>query len=722
MKKKRGSSLAYVLLITAGVMVVGTTCLSTLSMGLKTTIQENKRVQSLYGADAGIEWAKSLLIGTFQTATEYAEQQVKEEYKYDFDSSKLEDLNLLFKQKFREFVSPNESNKDNVNNEFVQALVDKKYYDSTDKSSAIEIGFSDDETGIEPKFEVISSNYEDDTYRIELKSMFESDDSGIKNEREISVVFEIKVPDFQGQYLDESVDVYPVFNDKVMAIDGDLNISDSNVNVSGDIFVVGNEVKEFEFPQYDKYKGGITLINSTLTSKNDIVTANTMNLISDSTLDGNSLYARNLYLGSTNATDYPIDSWTVKDNEVKLSEVVVDNDLAIKAKNSSVTIDKFYGINDKTYEKLTMDAEEPDINKTSKTSSSIIVNQTEGSSLKINEEAYIMGVAYIDTQDGKYETGESIAVKGNYVAYTQPLVGTDFESAQFNYYNPLYLVDKINDKSLSVLQKNDYFYEFAKKQATSISNDQVNNNDQIILNKENSILKSGGIQLPDSDNVYTVGAIVYTKDNNLIVERANIPTEDKKRDNITKKQVIYADKVYNMGKVYNKENDKDKSLYDSEDSNKQLTVKKSINFTNLEKNCKSNNLDCDNLDDVIIVTSKEKILNLGSNSGKNKFTGIILSNSDIVIDGDFELTGIIMTTGTITIKNLNSENKDIQSPNIKYDEKVIQKIISKNYELFDGVFQGDVIDNNDVNDFLEYDSKNYNPTNFIKTSNWKLER
>ena len=87
MKKKRGSSLAYVLLITAGVMVVGTTCLSTLSMGLKTTIQENKRVQSLYGADAGIEWAKSLLIGTFQTATQYAEQQVKEMEPNRFDKS-----------------------------------------------------------------------------------------------------------------------------------------------------------------------------------------------------------------------------------------------------------------------------------------------------------------------------------------------------------------------------------------------------------------------------------------------------------------------------------------------------------------------------------------------------------------------------------------------------------------------------------------------------------
>ena len=536
--------------------------------------------------------------------------------------------------------------------------------------------------------------------------------------------FEIKVPDFQGQYLDESVDVYPVFNDKVMAIDGDLNISDSNVNVSGDIFVVGNEVDdeaddkiddEIQTHLYEKYKGGITLKNADLTSTNNIVTANTVNLVSNSTLDGESLYARNLYLGSTEAKDYPIDSWTVKDNIVNLGEVVLDNDLTIKATNSSVVIDNFYGINDKTYEKLEVTAQTADIKTTSKTSSSIIVNQTEGSSLTINGEAYIMGVAYIDTQGGKYETGESIAVKGNYVAYTQPLIGTDFESAQFNYYEPLYLVDEINGENLSVLQKNDYFYEFAKKHAMSIGSNQVNNNDQVILNEENSILKSGGIYLPNSDKVYTVGAIVYIKDNNLVIERANIPTGDK----VTEKQVIYADKVYNMGDLYNKDDDKDTSLYNSAE---QLTVQKSINFNKLEENCKLNDLDCSDIDDVIIVTSKKNTLNLGSNNGKGEFTGIILSNSDIVIDGDFEFKGIIMTTGTVTIKNLNSENKDIESPNINYDEKVIQKIISKNYELFDGVFEGNVINNNDVNEFLEYDSKNYNPTNFIKTTNWKLER
>lgn len=719
MKKKRGSSLGYVLLITASVMVVGTVCLSTLSMGLKTTIEENKRVQSLYGADAGIDWAKSLLIGTFQTATEYAEQQVKEVYKYNFDHSKTEELNDLFKDKFRSFIETNDTNNEKFENEFIHALNTKKYYDKPDKKSSKKVCFSNSDSDANensqedkcienaPEFEVnLLESENSDIYKIQLISTFESDDSGMKNEREISVVFEIKVPDFQGQYLDESVDVYPVFNDKVMAIDGDLDISDSNVSVSGDIFIVGNEVDEIAIPTYDKYKGGIMLTDSTLTSTDNIVTANTMNLISDSTLNGTSLYARNLYLGSTEATDYQVESWTVKDNTVNLDEVIVDNDLAIKAKNSNVTIDKFYGINDKTYEELKVDAETADINKTSKTSSSIIVNQKEGSSLTINDEVYIMGVAYIDTQGGKYETGESIAVKGNYIAYTQPL--EDFSDTQFSYYEPLYLVDQVNNQPLTVIQKNDYFLNFAKQQANATEQESV-----VSLDRDHSVLSSGGVNLEKAD-VYAVGAIVHTDGDNLLVEKGQIPKDDV----VLNKQIEFANMVYNMGKDYDSQESEDRlGLYQSET---QLKVANSINFDLLEKRCKQNSSLCKGSD--LFIHSSKQVINLSEQVGKS-FTGIILTNSDVMIDSDFTLNGILMTTGTVTITN---KTNTAQRSNVEfnYDRKVVQTIISRNYELFDDVFNKDTLidDPVDVNDFLEYDAKNYNPLDFISQTNWKLER
>lgn len=698
--------MAYVLLITASIMVVGTSALTLLAMGLKTTIHENKRLQSLYGAEAGIEWAQSLLTGTFQTATEYSEQQVKEEYHYHFDESKKEELNQAFKEAFKTFIEPGSKN------EFVEALMSKKYYDTVDKSSIQEVAFSSENNELEPSFEVTLLEPDDEeSYKIQLKSTFESVTSGMKNERQIQVVFNIKIPNFQGQYLDTSLDVYPVFYEKAMAIDGDLQISDSDVSLSGDLFVVGQEVDEMKLPAYDKYKGGITLTNSSLHSNDTIATAHTMNLISNSIVSkrddaisskeegelsvlGPTLYARNLYLGSTDAANYHIINHQITGNKVTLEQATLDNDLAINSLNSTVTLNGFYGINDKNYEKLDVKPGSADVKTTSKTSSSIIINQKENTELNIQEEAYIMGVAYIDTDTKKYETGESIAVKGNYVAYTTPL--EKFKDAEFNYYKPLYLVD-----GLSVLEKNDYFYEYAKQLAEA--NEQ---NGTITITEEKAPLKSGGVTLPDSEHVYTAGAIVHQVGDQLVVEKSNYkPSQD---EVILDKQKEFAEQVYNMGR---KQQD-DQSLYEKAN---QLTVANSINFELLTERCQANQDVCQT-EDLFIYLDQEP-LNLREKLG-DTFKGIILTNSDVLIDGEFTLNGTLMTTGTVKIEK--PKGAKLNQVELNYDQAVVQTVLSQNYELFDGVFKGDSLADVDVNGFLDYDAKNYNPIKFIKSKNWKL--
>ena len=96
-------------------------------------------------------------------------------------------------------------------------------------------------------------------------------------------------------------------------------------------------------------------------------------------------------------------------------DVTVNNDLAINSTNSVINLkNNFYGINDKTTEVTSA-------NK-ALNSSSIIINEVSNpSNLTIDKDAYIMGVAYLNAtnKDGnKYQTGESVAVKGNYLAYT----------------------------------------------------------------------------------------------------------------------------------------------------------------------------------------------------------------------------------------------------------------------------------------------------------------
>ena len=86
------------------------------------------------------------------------------------------------------------------------------------------------------------------------------------------------------------------------------------------------------------------------------------------------------------------------------------------------------------------------INAKAESSSSIIVNGNNNSSININNSAYLMGTAHIATA-GDYQTAESGAVKGNYIAYSVPL--TDEQkikygitgTEQFIYDTPLQLLD-----------------------------------------------------------------------------------------------------------------------------------------------------------------------------------------------------------------------------------------------------------------------------------------
>ena len=93
-------------------------------------------------------------------------------------------------------------------------------------------------------------------------------------------------------------------------------------------------------------------------------------------------------------------------------------------------------------------------------SSSLIVN-SEGASVTVTGETYLSGVAYIDTKGVPYQTGESVAIKGNYLAYSKILPGYD-ERIQMKYYNPLLLVEAIDNDS-SAQKKAEYFVKAAEE-------------------------------------------------------------------------------------------------------------------------------------------------------------------------------------------------------------------------------------------------------------------
>ena len=135
------------------------------------------------------------------------------------------------------------------------------------------------------------------------------------------------------------------------------------------------------------------------------------------------LYAENIFVGKGNNIK------NIKNSLAgdKLSAYLA-NDLVIDSEDAIVTMGNFYGFNDvNTIDKNNLDM----MNEMARGSSSIIINSMEwpkdNAKIDIRTSAYIMGAAYINTST-PYQTGESVALKGNYEAYTAPVNGNYNES------------------------------------------------------------------------------------------------------------------------------------------------------------------------------------------------------------------------------------------------------------------------------------------------------
>lgn len=172
----------------------------------------------------------------------------------------------------------------------------------------------------------------------------------------------------------------------------------------------------------------------TLNLKKNVITRGTFNLQTPTrATDSNkrtteiyeSLYAKNIYVGNINSTEIPNQK-----SQLTINDAIINNDLTLNANNAGITINNLYGIND------------IDLSKKAESSSSIIVNcdSNSNSTIDLEDSVYLMGTAHIAATNEKgedYQTAESGAVKGNYIAYAVPVE----ESDKFAYYDPLQLLE-----------------------------------------------------------------------------------------------------------------------------------------------------------------------------------------------------------------------------------------------------------------------------------------
>lgn len=711
----KGSSIALVIVLLAVIFTLGGAMLSVLNANYKLRVKESRRLQNLYEAEAGLDVAYNIIVKVFDAAVLAGNDEVEEELKriqdeinqaspnnkdITIDDKEIEKRkNKAFKIGFKSYIDLSNEFRECINNN--QYIVTEKYKD-TDKSSKYKnVVFKTDENLDKPK---ISYNEEESTkseekYKVVVDSTFQTKTSTGVNKRDLQVTYNIKVPDYEGVKESETeikVERPVEIESKLIAIDGNMRIhgkTGQQFTMNGDIFVKGNEDDVTKDSiVYNKYKGGIEITgqNANVDMKGEVVTSKTFNVNSHSSiLSVNDLYAGNIYVGKK-------DGGHSGASEINLSSVTIDNDLVIKSDGSIMNINKFYGINDKNINNYQKGKEE-------KTSSSIIVNNDKNrySSIKINEEAYIMGTAYINAQNSEgeyYQTGESVAIKGNYIAYTHPL--ESIINKEFDMYGSLQMIDKENGEKLDAIAKSKYFEDFMNSE-----------------NYKGELNQNIDIYLPE--NTRAVGAIVSKKDGKLVVERTNYTRDIESYMN--EKRAEYVTKVCMIG---NADLGDKMDIYNNQSKYQKTVSNNLIDFSKVKE------LDEEKYGQRLI-TGKNTLVLYKQGTGTYKPNGgervievtgdsinaMIINDGDIRLVGDFEFNGTIISSGNLDIEGRINGN-------INYNEDIVNNIINNNFSKLQGVFKKEsklshinslIEEHKTVKYTYQYDIRKY-----ITSENWKI--
>lgn len=587
--------------------------------------------------------------------------------------------------------------------------------------------------------QITSAEYEALTKKItlEVTSTFKcSDASGsvtkLENTKTIKTKFEIIAPEYaeiinrSSQYNATPIQA-PYSN--VITADGNLIINE-NLNVDGNVWIKGDAGKaKNEDPSsvFGKYNGGIILAEdrnlsfagtiftaSTFSINNNsefILSPNTANSQSDMNRDYNgNLYANNFYVGPRTTDENNSSS-----NNITLrKDLITYNDLAINSLSSQITMKNYYGISGVS---STSDSSKEN---SSKRSGCIIVNNYNiNSSLAIEEDAYLNGVAYIDTGSetgGEYETGESIAIKGNYKAYTEVMNGYK-DKILLKYYDPYQLIESFKNEEgqlqeATVTDKANYFNEYYAEGG----------------------FKTGNITI--GRNVYAVGAYVKTGE-------VGLGQDIRTTSRVSNKQEEYVKLVLGMNSNIT-EGITDK--FENGSVLKSVTGADGstavIKFGEIDNNVVSDSVIINRLndsytyryvtnnDDTQEVVIGDDLITLGSDSVRvdnENVKAVIITNGNVKIKSGVKFTGSIIAGGEVIIED-GSENKT----ELIYDPQVVANIILannlSNYFNVDGmtVTQQPVNDGDRIttsnNNPDESTSNSYSIGNIVNNGLWKIEK
>lgn len=786
-RKKRGSTFIIVVFVTAIIFTTATTMIAVVTNDYKMRINESNKVENLYEADSGLDAVYNVIAKDSDMAVLYASNEVKATATaHGATNQSYSDsaINNDYKTAFYNFLSRGLSNTldeivaaDTINDSqipadssintstarlLVYSILNLKYFDkpqitnptnadlatmsnyrfNIDAKNQNSINLGDQNRTI--KITSITLDPTNQKITVGLSSTFKTDTTkgtGYANTKTVETKYTIIAPEYDKSINRETnanaVPIYAV--QRALVADGDINIKDGvNATVttknSSDLAVWAGGIHYDTYKAddyktgkynttlgyaYDKYKYGISIDNnSSLDVTGNVSTNETFNLGNNANANlRNNLYAKNAYLGELNGSTSTNNYLSV------INSLITNNDLTVNTTNSSVNLKNYYGISDRN------EADTNAYNDAEK-SSSILINNVGGNKVKA-ESAYVSGLAYIDTQDsnGAYQTGESVAVKGNQVAYTTTLPG----STNTVTVNP-------SSKFLEFGDKAGQFYDYFNQTKDA---------------------QNGGVEI---DNLYSVGASVNkdTVTAGTTVSKNKWSTSNS--DAISSQRTDFTTNVFRLGdKLKGTASDNDVKV---NNPGNMLTVghqNNQIRFDKINKNYIEDRASYKNYGQLVLATKANRkgstpgmtisgtqitydghTYNLGNSSGE--LEAIIVTDEDITITGNTTFKGSIITKGNITIQGDNTGGASTKNVSINFDPEQVQKIIGQYadttkisgpdleiHNILNGtttdqdLFVGDPIytystttitTSNYVN--LSSDSQIYDSNKYLKKGLWKL--
>lgn len=706
-RKQKGSSLVLVLMTFSVLTIVGLSILSLTLTAFKSRVVESSERRNQYFAESGIDIAYGEIGKVVDKGVEDGNNTAKE-FMEEFEKSILPEERIKVDEGQ---ISPYINSDGSVNEAYVKQIQNEKFQDSYKSSVISAINKWYDSNEKKYTIPISDTNYNSTGISKDLKVTVNAEEGGLKFKeieikgkkqtalnlklssdfkensmlKTISVDYNILLPNYNDVYYVENKKFKLPINavwSKAFCIDGNLNIFGDFEVKSGDVYVRG---KDGDNSGINIEGNGISVkFAGNVSSFGGVQLSNKNNKL---TVDGN-IYAGNILLNDE------ADTLSLPEKGASLTvkgAVYTNNDLAVNGLGSKVEIEQgFYGINDVNKAEGINENEKPRV------SSCLLVNSNDvgsGTSIEIKEEAILMGTAYIKTYPSSYQTGESVAIKGNYRAYTNPLNSSEAERKDtnkqslkednviFEYLDPLQLVTKFKDETnLSWQDKSDYFHFYAQEHKD-----------------DNELNLGNGITLPK--NITHIGAIVANGDT------ANGNFINDNDGKVKDKQDKYSTKVYAMDDSEDIDveeafahNEVKRRVYSSDESGNLDEKVSQVDFTKLNSNINSSTNS--NVSDILDMTTAGNILYLNDDPTKDCILvganavigeqyknakrielqngvgrGIILTRGNVYLAGDIDFKGTIISAESMA--TLDSGKKTLN-----YDINYVERLIAYNYDKY----------------------------------------